>query len=184
MFPYLLGADLSSGCAILRVLHKEIFASTAEHTAALHERFAKPVPCRDKTELLLTLRQWLTDFKELQAARSSPSKETMMQSLKTVTRGFRDLNNVHEIADLLAPNDPGNLYSATERKAASCGRLWTLNDSSAGAGKGAKVDHKGAYSATIPCKHISKGTCARGDKYRFSHKSLDSKPCGKGNKGK
>ena len=63
MLPYVLGADLSSGCAILRVLHKEILASTAERTAALHERFAKPVPCRNKTKLLLTLRQWLTDLK-------------------------------------------------------------------------------------------------------------------------
>ena len=54
MLPYLLGADLSSGCAILSVLHKELLASTAEHTAALHERFAKPVPCRDKTKLLLS----------------------------------------------------------------------------------------------------------------------------------
>ena len=41
MLPYLLGVDLSSGCAILRELHEEILASTAEHTAALHERFAK-----------------------------------------------------------------------------------------------------------------------------------------------
>ena len=31
MLPYLLGADLSSGFEILRVLHKEILASTAEH---------------------------------------------------------------------------------------------------------------------------------------------------------
>ena len=38
---YLLGADLSSGCAILRVLHEEILSNTA----ALHKRFAKPVPC-------------------------------------------------------------------------------------------------------------------------------------------
>ena len=50
MLPYLLGADLSSGCMILRVSHREVFASTAEHTAALHERFAKLVPCRDKTK--------------------------------------------------------------------------------------------------------------------------------------
>ena len=71
MLPYLLGADLSSGCAILSVLHKEILASTAEHTAALHERFAKPVPCRDKTKLLLTLRRWLTDLKEMQIQRDS-----------------------------------------------------------------------------------------------------------------
>ena len=54
----------------------------------------------------------ITDPKELQAARCSPSKETVMQSLKTVTGGIRNLdNNVHEITDLLAPNDPGNLYS-------------------------------------------------------------------------
>ena len=185
MLPYLLGADLSSGCAILRVLNKEILASTAEHTAALHERFAKPVPCRDKTKLLLTLRQWLTDLKELQAAGSSPSKETVMQSLKTVTGGIRDLT-VLEITDLLAPNDPGKLYSAIERKAAG----WTvmdadtrLSDSSAGAGKGTKGDHKGAYSATIPCKHYAKGTCARGDKCGFSHKGPD-KSSSKGGKGK
>ena len=65
MLQYLLGADVSSGCAISRVLQKEVLASTAERTAALHERFGKPVPCRDKTKLLLTLRQWLTDLKEL-----------------------------------------------------------------------------------------------------------------------
>ena len=57
MLPYLLGADLSSSCAILSALHKKILASTAEHTAALHERFAKPIPCRDKTKLFLTFRQ-------------------------------------------------------------------------------------------------------------------------------
>ena len=187
MLPYLLGADLSSGCAILRVLHKEILASTAEHTAALHERFAKPVPCRDKTKLLLTLRQWLTDLKELQAAGSSLSKETVMQSLKTVTGGIRDLNNVHEITDLLAPNAPGKLHSAIERKAAGWAVMdadTRLNEGSAGAEQGAEGDHKGAYSATIPCKHFAKGPCAPRDKCRFSHKSLDSKSGGKGNKGK
>ena len=53
MLPYLLGADLSSGCPILRVLHKEILASTAEHTAPLHERFAKPVPCTRQDETVV-----------------------------------------------------------------------------------------------------------------------------------
>ena len=187
MLPYLLGADLSSGCAILIVLHKKILASIAGHTAALHERFAKPVPCRDKTKLLLTLRQWLTDLKELQAAGSSPSKEAVMQSLKTVTGGIRDLNNVHEITDLLAPNDPRKLYSAIERKAGGWAVMEAdthLNDSPAGTGKGAKGDHQGVYSASIPCRHFAKGTCARGDKCSFSHKSLVSKPDGKGSKGK
>ena len=51
MLPDLLGADLSSGFAILRVLHKEIFASTSEHTASLHEGFEKPVPFRDKKRI-------------------------------------------------------------------------------------------------------------------------------------
>ena len=109
-----------------------------------------------------------------------------MQSLKTVTGGIRDLNNVHEIMDLLAPKDPRKLYSAIERKAAGWAVMdadTRLNEGSAG-GKGAKGDHKGAHSATIPCKHFAKGTCARGDKCRFSHKSLDSKSGGKGKKGK
>ena len=99
-------------------------------------------------KLFLTLRQWLTDLKELQVAGSLPSKETVMQSLKTV----------------VAPSDPGKLYSAIERKAAG----WVvmdadtrLSDSTAGAGKGAKGDHRGAYSATTPYKHHAKGTCAR-----------------------
>ena len=35
------------------MLHEEILASTAEHTAALHERFAKPVPCREKDEAVV-----------------------------------------------------------------------------------------------------------------------------------
>ena len=64
-----------------------------------------------------------------------------MQSLKTVTGGIRDLNNsVHEITDLLAPNDPGKLYSAIERKAAGWAVIdadTSLNDSAAGTGKGA-----------------------------------------------
>ena len=74
MLQYLLGADLSTDCAILRELHKEILASTAAHTAVRHERFVKPVPCRDKTNLLLTLSQWLTDLNAL---------------LKTVTGGIK-----------------------------------------------------------------------------------------------
>ena len=49
MLPYLLGVDPSSGCAILRVLHKEILASTAEHSTALHERFeARPLQGQDE----------------------------------------------------------------------------------------------------------------------------------------
>ena len=109
-----------------------------------------------------------------------------MQSVKTVTGGTRDLNNVHEITDSLAPNDPGKLYSAIERKAAGWAVMdadTRLSDGSAGAGKGAKGDHKGAHSATTPCKHYAKGTCARGDKCRFSHKGSD-KSSGKGGRGK
>ena len=105
-----------------------------------------------------------------------------MQSLKTV----RDLENVHEITDLLAPNDPAKLCSGIERKAAG----WVvdgdtrLSDSSAGVGKGAKGDHKGSYRATTPCEHHTKGTSVRGDKCRFSHKGSDAKSSGKGSKGK
>ena len=160
---------------------------TAEHTAALHEMFAKPVPCRDKTKSLLTLRQWLTDFKELRAASSPPSQETAMQSLKTVTGSTRDFNNVDEITDLLAPNNLGKLHSAIERTVAGSAVMdadTRLSDSSGGAGKRAKGDHKGANSATFPCKRHAKGTCARGDKCRFSHKGSEAKSSGKGGKGR
>ena len=46
------------------------------------------------------------------------SQKCEIHGRKTVTGGTRDLNNVHEITDLLAPNYPGKLYSAIERKAA------------------------------------------------------------------
>ena len=72
-------------------------------------------------------------------------------------------------SQICMPNDPGKLYSVFERKAAGWAVMdanTRLNDSAAG--KGAKGDHKGAYSATIPCKHFAK--C------RFSHKSLVSQP--------
>ena len=73
------------------------------------------------------------------------------------------------------------LYSAIERKAAG----WAVTDADTRlTGKGARGDHKGAYSATISCEHHAKGTCARGDKCRFSHRSSDSKSGGKGNEGK
>ena len=173
----LLGAGLSSGCAILRVLHKEILASTTEHTAALHERFAKPVPCREKTKLLLTLRQWLTDLKELQVAGSSPSKETVMQSLKTVTGWYQRPQQRTRNHRLDCANRSMGRQLASDADT-------RLSDSTAGAGKGAKGDLKGVYSATIPCKHHAKGACARGDKCRFSHKGSDSKPGGNGGKGK
>ena len=133
------------------MLHKEILASTAEHTAAL------PLPRQDEAavdlETVAHRPQGVAGCWKFAIQRNSDAI-----SLRTVTDGIRDLNNVHEITDLLAPNDPGKLYSAIERKAAGWAVMdadTRLNDSSAGAGKGARGDHKGAYSATIPCKHFS-----------------------------
>ena len=110
-----------------------------------------------------------------------------MQSLNTDTSAITDFNNAHEITDLLAPNDPGKMYSAIERRAAGWAVMdadTRLNDSAGGTGKGTKGGHKGVYSVAILCKHFAKGTCTRGDKCRFSHKSSDPKPGGKGSKGK
>ena len=69
----------------------------------------------------------------------------MMQSLKTVTGSTRDLNNVHEITDLLAPNEPAKLYPSIERKAARWAVMdadTRLNDSSAGTERCTTSDHK------------------------------------------
>ena len=153
------------------MLRKEILASRAEHTTALHERFVKPIPCRDKTKLLLTLRQWVTDLKELQAAGTSPSKETVVQSLKTVTGGIRDLNNVHDITELLAPNDPGKLFSAT-----TTARL--------GRERVPKVTTKAHTAQRFLVNTLPRALSLEGDKCSFSHKSSDSKYGDNGNKSK
>ena len=83
-----------------------------------------------------------------------------MQSLKTVTVGIRDLNNVHEITDLLAPNDPGQLYSAIERKAAS----WA---------------DKGAYSATTHKGSDAKSSSEGGKGKKANNERDRCKKCGK-----
>ena len=145
--------------------------SVAEINPCEHGRaHATPISCRNKTELLLTLRRWLTDLMELQAAGSSPSKETVMQSLNSVTGGIRDPNNVHEITDLLAPNDPGKLYSAIQRKAAG----WAVLDADVRHSDTARLERDRVPKVITEVRTArrfphAKGTCARGDKCRFSH---------------
>ena len=116
-------------------------------------------------------------------AGSLPSKETVVQSLKTVTWYPRPQQRARN--HRLACAKRSRKVVLIERKAAG----WAVmdadtrpSDSTAGVGKGAKGDHKSAYSATIPCKHHAQGT--RGDKCRVYRKGSDSKPGGKGGKGK
>ena len=107
-----------------------------------------------------------------------------MQSLKTVTGGIRDLNNVHEITEF-ATNDPGKLYSAVEHKAAGWAVMdadTRFSDSSVVRERVSKATTKVCTARRFTCKHYAKGTCARGDKCRFSHKGSDksSRKVGKG----
>ena len=116
--------------------HIEIFASTAEHTAALHERFAKPVPAGTNEAVV--------------------DVETVAYGPKAVARGRklviqRDSDAIPEDGHgwhqrrQLAPSDPGKLHSAIERIASGSAVMdadTLLSDSSVGAGKGAKGDHK------------------------------------------
>ena len=97
-----------------------------------------------------------------------------MQSLKTVTGAIRDLNKVHEIADLLAPNDPGKVCSVIERKAAG----WAVMDadtrlsaSTAGAGKGAKMIKKVRTARRSPV-NITLGALALVDTSADSHTNV------------
>ena len=75
----LVDADMSSNCTIQRTIHKDILTSTTELTTALHEKFVKSVSSPDKTKLLFTLRQRLTDLKEFGIQRNSDATCTKSQ---------------------------------------------------------------------------------------------------------
>ena len=76
---------------MLRTLYRAINNTTSERTASLHERFSKPVPCKAKENLAVSLRQWQEDLQELQAVDSAPSKETILASLKMMVSPIREL---------------------------------------------------------------------------------------------
>ena len=78
-----------------------------------------PVLCKDKTKLLLEMRQWLSDPKELQAVRSPLPKETVMQSLNTVAGQYQ---RSQQVTDSPVPNHPRKLWSVIELKVAGWGR--------------------------------------------------------------
>ena len=88
-------------------------------------------------------------------AGSSPTKETVMQSLKTVTGWYQRPQQRIRNHRLDCANRSMGRQLASDADT-------RLSDSTAGAGKGAKGDLKGACSATITCKRHAKGTCARG----------------------
>ena len=170
MLPCFLGADLSSRRDMLRVLHKELLASSAEHTAAHHERFAKPVPCKDKTKWLLEMRQWLADLRDvprsvhprggglegeegeegaLRTARSPPSKEGQHQRSQKRS---------------LAPKEPEKLHSAIEQKAAGWAVMdadTTLSDASAAMLKGAKSESKRCRQCVSTVQTVCQGERVR-----------------------
>ena len=55
---YLLRADKNNGMEMLRTLYRAINITTSERATSLHERFSKPVPCKAKENLAVSLRQW------------------------------------------------------------------------------------------------------------------------------
>ena len=121
--------------AQMRALHKEIFASTADNTAAFHERLAKSVHCRDETKLLLTLGQWLADLEVLQAAGSSPPKENVSEP-KIMSCGWHRLLGLHaerKLESKMLSNDHCFLHVSSLvnvwHKDGHCGRLLRHPDS-------------------------------------------------------
>ena len=91
--------------------------------------------------------------------------------------------HIHEITDLLAPNDSGKLYSAIECKAAGWAVMdadTRLSDSTTGAGKGAKGDHKGVYSVNITPKALALVETSADSRTKVQIRS----PAARGGKGK
>ena len=77
---YLLRVDKKNGMEMLRTLYKAINSTTSERTAALHERFSKPTPCKAKGNLAVALRQWQEDLQELQAVDSPLAKRRFLRA--------------------------------------------------------------------------------------------------------
>ena len=181
LLAYLMEIDKTHGAKILRTLTRVVTRGSAERTAALHSRFAAQEPCKSKERLLRRLQLWREDLEELQAAGSAPSRETVLSSLRLLAKGVRELNNLLEITELLAPGDPKKIYQAVHKRAAE----WAVLDSDPRTGGNSAPVDAAANAATVgaqPCRFFPKGTCQRGDKCRFSH-APGAKGKGKGKKG-
>ena len=127
MAKLLVHLDKTDGAVLLRTLKREITRGSAERTAGLHSRFSETPPCKTKESLLHALAAWKEDLEELAAAGATPSRETVMTSLKSLVSGVRELKSAVEIVALLAPGDTRRLYSVAATKAAE----WSVFDSDA-----------------------------------------------------
>eukprot|EP00969_Alexandrium_andersonii_P373035 15483070-Alexandrium_andersonii.AAC.1 len=79
-----------------------------------------------------------------------------MSSLKTLTSQVRELKNILEVADLLAPNDVKRLYEVVNKKAVE--RAVLDNDARL-------TEVPGRAAARVvrePCRVFAKGKCKRG----------------------
>jgi hypothetical protein len=116
MLLYLLSIPKTDGAGMLKMLYRTINKTTDERTAALHERFSRPVPCRVKEKLSLALHGWKEDLEELQAAGAAPSKETVAASLKILVGQVRELKGLCDLLELMHPNNPKQLFSVASAK--------------------------------------------------------------------
>ena len=99
MLPYLLAADLSSG---LRDPECVAQRNPCQHGRAHGSSFTRGLP-----SLSLPRQNDAVVDVETVAHRPPGVAGSGKQSLKTVTGGVRDLNNVNEVKDQLVPNDLG-----------------------------------------------------------------------------
>lgn len=171
LLSHLVKVDKTDGAKLLKTLHSVVTRGSAERTAALHARFAAQTPCRSKEQLLHGLQVWREDLEELQAAGSSPSKETVLSSLKMLVSGVRELKNVIEITELMAPGNAKRLYTVVHKKAAD----WAVLDCDPRT-NGATIVNAMVVKNEL-CKFHMKGLCRRGENCRYSH---EVKPKAKG----
>ena len=125
------------------------------------------------------LQAWREDLEELTATGSSPSKETVMSSLRLLIGGVRELKMVTEITELMSPGDVKRLHQVVQKKAAE----WAVLDSDPRMSSGYVVNAMAVAKSEV-CRFVAKGSCSRGKECRYSHDSggRASKGGGKGSK--
>ena len=111
--------DKTDGALLLKTLNTVVTRGSAERTAALHARFAASSPAKTKEQLLHGMQARREDLEKLIATGSSPSKETVMSSLRLLVGGVRELKVVTELTELMSPGDVKRLHQVVQNKAAA-----------------------------------------------------------------
>ena len=174
--------DRTDGIAMLAALARAVLASSAAHVSALNDKFTEPEPVTDKSKLQHALKVWRSEYEELRAVGSTPSRQAQLRSLKRLICKIKPLQVGMEMVSFASPNDPDAIFAMAEQKAGEWAATATpdpgtppasvlVGAAQTGDGRGGNPDDtKGkGKDAWIPCSFYLSGFCQYGKSCRFAH---------------